>query len=402
MTVSALAILISYGLIVTFWKVLHLLLLFYKPHRYFLGHKARRLQGNDGPRVSIVLAAKDEEGNIGNCVRSVLSAEYINFELIVVDDRSRDGTGREILEAAAGDPRVRLLRIKELPDGWTGKMNAVRQGVNVATGAIYLIMDADTRHGPQTLGTALALLERKHIALLSLLPRFDHRSFFSKLVQPLVGTLILFWKPLPWVNSRKRQHVALGWGGFLMIRAAALHAVGGLECVKNRFAADIALVGRVKQAGRRIRVMHAPELIATHLYAGPRAIINGWTRLLRISADNRLSLLLGTLLAITPLCLSAYLAIGIGLAELARGTRHEFPLLLGGMGLMHLLFQMTLFGRFYRMSGSNPLYALGHLPAVLATGYLTALALIRSRSSQMTWRGTTYQLTADGGAGVAR
>src|SRR5262249_46565007 len=156
----------------------------------------------DGPLVSILLAAKDEEGNIGDCIRSVLSSEYRNFELIVSDDRSADGTAREAEQAAAGDPRVRLLRITDLPDGWTGKMNAVRQGLAVARGELVLIIDADSRHTPQTLGAALAVQKRRNLDLLSLLPRFDHRGFFSKLVQPLIGVVTFLWKPLPMVNSR--------------------------------------------------------------------------------------------------------------------------------------------------------------------------------------------------------
>jgi cellulose synthase/poly-beta-1,6-N-acetylglucosamine synthase-like glycosyltransferase len=419
--VPALAILVGYGLVVSFWKLLHVLVFFYRPHRYFLGGKAARLQGNDGPRVSIILAAKDEQGNIGDCIRSVLSAEYTNFELIVVDDRSTDGTVAEIEQAAADNPRVRLLRVTDLPAGWTGKMNAVRQGLAVATGSIVLIMDADTRHNPRTLGTALALMERKHVALLSLLPRFDHRSFFSKLVQPAVGTLVMVWKPLPWVNSRKRKEIALGWGGFLMVRRDVLTAVGGVEAIKDRFAADIALVSRVKQARRRIRILHGPDLVATHLYTGPSAIINGWTRLLRITADNRRVLLIGTLLGLWLLCMSAYPMMVVGLRELCRGQfgltalchgritldqlievkQHNVGVALGLMGAMHLLLQITLFGRFYRMSGSNPLYALGHFPAILITGYLTVLALIRTRSMQMNWRGTNYQLGTDGHAARA-
>lgn len=401
MKTSALAILIVYGVIVSVWKVLHILLFFYKPKRYFLSDRAPRLQGNQGPRVSILLAAKDEEEHIATCVRSVLQAEYTNFEFIVIDDRSTDRTAEKVMLAAAGDPRVQLLQIKERANGWTGKMNAVYQGMKRATGSVFLIMDADTRHTSATLGTALAMLERKKVGLLSLLPRFDHQGFFSKLVQPLVGSLVMFWKPLPWVNSSKRKQMALGWGGFLMIRRETLELVGGLESVKDRFAADIALVKRVKQVRKRVRVLHAPELVSTYLYTGARDIINGWARLLRITADNSPWLLLGTLLALWPLCLSAYPMMAVGLTEVIFGKGRELNLLLGAMGLIHLLLQLTFLGRLYRISGTNPLYTLGHLPAVLTTGYLTALALWRSRSAQMTWRGTNYQLSADGRAGAA-
>jgi chlorobactene glucosyltransferase len=397
-TVSALVVLITYGLIASFWKLLHLLMFFYKPHRYFLGKRSPQLQGKDGPLVSIILPAKDEAKNIGTCVRSLLAAEYTHFELLVVDDRSSDGTTEAAAQAAAGDPRVRLLRVRELPPGWTGKMNAVHQALAAARGAIILIVDADSWHSPRALGAAVSLMERKKVALVSLLPRIEHRSWFGRLVQPVFGTLLMFWKPLPWVNSRKRKHMALGWGGFLMVRRTVLDEVGGVEMVRGRFAADIALVSRVKSAGRRIRILHAPELISTYFYDSPRSVINGWTRLLRITADNRPLLLVLSLAAILVLSLSAYGTILLGAMELLRGSEDRFYLLLGGMGVMHLLFQLTLFGRFYRIGGSSPWYALGHLPAMLVAGYLTALTLVRTRNAHLSWRGTRYQLTADGGA----
>ncbi|MFN4261202.1 MAG: glycosyltransferase [Gemmataceae bacterium] len=402
MTLSAWVILLTYGLIVTFWKALHTLLFFYKPHRYFLSRKNKRRTSDDGPLVSILLAAKDEEGNIGDCIRSVLTSAYTHFELIVIDDRSQDRTADEVRQAAAGDPRVRLLQVRELPAGWTGKMNAVRQGLNAAKGDVILIMDADTRHNEATLGAALYQFERKKIGLLSLLPRFDHPHWFSKMVQPLVGTLVFLWKPLPWVNSRKRPRVAMGWGGFLMVRREVLERIGGLETVKDCFAADIALVRKVKQAGQRVRVLHGPELVATHMYDSLHDVIRGWTRLLRITADNSKPLLFGTLLALGPLCLLAYPMIALGLAALWRGTGHELSLLLGGMGLTHLFFQITLFGRFYRIGGTSPMYSLGHLPGVLFVGYLTWLAWRRAGTTQMSWRGTVYQLNHDGRAVTAK
>ncbi|HXG12316.1 MAG TPA: glycosyltransferase family 2 protein [Gemmataceae bacterium] len=396
MSTSAFVLLVCYGVIVTVWKVLHVMLLFYKPKRFFLGAQAPRL--TDGPLVSILLAAKDEQGNVGDCIRSILAAEYKNFELIVIDDRSSDGTFAEAEQAAAGDPRVRLLRVRELPDGWTGKMNAVQQGLAVARGELLLLVDADSRHTPQTLGAALHVQKRRNLDLLSLLPRFDHHGLFSKLVQPLVGVVTFLWKPLPLVNSRHCRGVAMGWGGFLLLRRPALEAVGGFEAVRDRFAADIALVRLFKRSGRRVRLLHAPELVATSMYTSFPALVAGWSRILRITVDNRALLLVATLLLIWLFGLSAYAATGVGLVELIRGKGRPLRLLLGTMGVMHLVFQISCLGRIYRFSGTNPLYALGHLPALLFTAFLTVLALVRSRSSRMTWRGTSYRLSADGRA----
>jgi cellulose synthase/poly-beta-1,6-N-acetylglucosamine synthase-like glycosyltransferase len=395
-TTTAGAIVVLYGLIVAWWVLLHVLQFFYKPRRYFLGPRAPRLTSKKGPFLSIILAAKDEAENIGPCVRSVLDSEYKHFELIVIDDRSTDSTAREVEVASCGDPRLQLLRIRELPAGWTGKMNAVRQGLARARGDVVLIMDADTRHTPATLGTALAALDRKRSAMLSLLPRIEHRNFLSTIVQPMVGALVCVWKPLPWINSRKRKTMYFGWGGFLMVRREALDAVGGFEAVKDRFAADISLAGLLKKAGHRIRVLHGPELVSTYMYSTAGEIIRGWTRLLRITADNRPGKLALTLAGLAILCLSAYPMLGIGLASLA--CAGSLGATLGLMGLAHLGLQVWFLGRINRIGGSNPLFALGHLPAVLTTCYLAGLALVRCRSTQMNWRGTRYRLHSDGRA----
>src|SRR5262249_5089390 len=121
-SLPALMLVIGYAVIVTAWKVFHLLLLFYKPRRFFLSQNARCLTGPDGPMVSILVAAKDEEEQIGKCIRCILKSKFTNFELIVIDDRSEDATAVEAAEATGGDPRVRLLHVRDKPEGWNGKM----------------------------------------------------------------------------------------------------------------------------------------------------------------------------------------------------------------------------------------------------------------------------------------
>src|SRR5262249_9931254 len=117
----AILLVTAYGIVVTAWKFIHVIALFRRPKRFFLDRRARCFIGNHGPFVSVLLAAKDEEAQIGDCIRTVLASEYKNFELIVVDDRSIDATALEVVRTGGSDPRVRLLHVDRCPEGWTGK-----------------------------------------------------------------------------------------------------------------------------------------------------------------------------------------------------------------------------------------------------------------------------------------
>jgi cellulose synthase/poly-beta-1,6-N-acetylglucosamine synthase-like glycosyltransferase len=392
MSVPALVVLVCYALVVAFWKLLHVVLFFYKPARFFLPASAEQLASDEGPLVSILLAARNEEADIEACVRSVLQSEYRNFELIVLDDRSTDGTALAAERVAAEDSRVRVQRVQELPAGWTGKMNAVRQGLASARGEIVLLVDADTRHTPRTLGVALGLFQERDLQLLSLIPSFDNPSFLLKLLHPLLAFLLFIWKPLPLVNSRRRKRMAMCWGGFLMMRRKTLEAAGGLEAIQGRIAADIALFRHFKQCGHRTRLLHAPELVSTYMYHSLGEMVEGWSRIVRVTVEGRVSLLVATFLGVLLLSLSAYPAAGVGLVELLRGQEGFFPLMLGMMGLGHLVFHIAFLARVYRFGGMNPLYALGHLPATVFACFLLVLTMFRCRSRKMLWRGTDYQL----------
>jgi cellulose synthase/poly-beta-1,6-N-acetylglucosamine synthase-like glycosyltransferase len=396
MSVSVVIAVAAYALVVVLWKILHVVLLFYKPKRFFLRASDRQIADAGGPLVSILMAAKDEEASIGECIRSVLQSEYRNFELIVIDDRSTDRTSAEAEEAAAGDCRVRVLRVNELPAGWTGKMNAVRQGLATARGEVVLLMDADTRPQPRALGVALGLLQKRNLQLLSLLPGYDNPGFLFKVLQPFIGILLFLYKPLPLVNSKKHKRMAFCYGGFLMMHRPTLQAAGGLEAIQGRIAADIALFRHFKQCGYRARLAHAPELLSTYMYESLGEMIAGWSRIIRVTAEGRASLLLAGLAGILLLSLSAYAAVAVGLVELLLGTGRHFPLMVGMMGLGHLVFHISWLGRVYRITGTNPLYALGHLPAAVFTCFLVILTMFRCRSRNMRWRGTEYQLSAGG------
>ena len=101
------------------------------------------------PSLSVVLAARDEAAGVGECIRSLLGSRHPDFEVVAVDDRSRDGTGAILDEAAARDPRLRVLHVDELPAGWLGKNHALWRGAATARGQWLLFTDADVVFAPE-------------------------------------------------------------------------------------------------------------------------------------------------------------------------------------------------------------------------------------------------------------
>ena len=122
----------------------------------------RRLRHGDAERptaaetVSILIPARNEAANIRACLESLLNQDYPHIEIIVADDRSDDGTDRIVEQLAADRPRLRLLRIGELEDGWTGKTHAlhlfVSRSMKRIADFVKLKGDKDyfKRHFPET------------------------------------------------------------------------------------------------------------------------------------------------------------------------------------------------------------------------------------------------------------
>ena len=134
------------------------------------------------PLVSIVLPARDEARNIRACVESLLAQDYPAFELIVVDDASSDATPRvleEIARTHARAGRMRVVRLDSLPPGWAGKPHALDAGATRARGEWLLFTDADTRHEPAALRTAVSQASAGGADLFSLLTAQELPDFWG-------------------------------------------------------------------------------------------------------------------------------------------------------------------------------------------------------------------------------
>ncbi len=232
---------------------------------------ANRASG--APTVSVIVPARNEEASLAACLESLVTQTDVDFEIIVVDDGSTDHT-RQIAESFAG---VRIIQPAQLPDGWTGKNNAVSAGAKVARGQWLLFTDADTVHLPGSLARSLAEAKKEKVSLLSYSPEQEVHGFRENAVMPVIfAELASTYKPSE--VSNPKSPAAAANGQYLLITREAYDSVGGHAAVATNLLEDVALARNVKASGRKIFFRFADDAVRTRMYRTYSQLREGWTK----------------------------------------------------------------------------------------------------------------------------
>jgi chlorobactene glucosyltransferase len=344
------------------------------------------------PAVSVIIPARNEEGNIIGCVQSLLDQDHKLIDIIVVDDNSRDATASLVESLSRQDSRVRLVRAGPLPPGWTGKCHALHAGVSRGRprGQWLLFTDADTVHHPQSLSAALQVALDRNLDLVSLVPHLAAHTFWEKLMQPTMAALIsLFHRPGP-IDEKN----GFANGQFILVKRDSYLRAGGHEAVRGRVLEDAELARQVVSSGGRGLLALGYELFSTRMYHDLRSIWEGWVKNIYLIMSARAGRVLGTVVLLWLLSLWPALAgwAGLGLA-LARSSLFPSWWCWTALGiyLMVLLFQATL----RRLNRWPAAYAL----AAPLSGFLAILICWRSmqlyrHKRGVSWKGRLYR---DGG-----
>src|SRR5579864_8901463 len=225
------------------------------------------------PTVSVIIPARNEEACLGDCLQSLVTQSGVDFEIIVVDDHSTDRT-RQI---ASSFPEIIVIEAGPLPQGWTGKNNAVTTGAGQARGQWLLFTDADTVHLAGSLARALAEAQDNNAELLSYSPEQIAVTFWEMATLPVVFAE-LARQYSPSMVSDPASPIAAANGQFILVRRETYDAIGGHAAVAGDILEDVALARAVKRSGRKIRFRYAPDAVRTRMYRNYRQLRHGWTK----------------------------------------------------------------------------------------------------------------------------
>ncbi len=164
--------------------------------------------------LSIVLPTFNEGGSIRQVIESLLRLGTDRpFEILVVDDDSRDGTPDLVRSLARRDPRIRIIQRV----GRSGLASAIKEGLIAALHPIAVVMDSDGQHEPTSVGEAVQLLDRKGLDLVAGSRFLDH-SEIRGLSERRTDGSTLANRLARWSLPRSYQHLSDCMSGFMVLR----------------------------------------------------------------------------------------------------------------------------------------------------------------------------------------
>lgn len=260
------------------------------------------------PSVSVVVAARNEARGIEPALRSVLALDGPDVEVIVVDDRSDDGTGQILDRMAAREPRLRVVHVAELPAGWLGKNHALWLGAGAARGELLLFTDADVVMAPDTVTRAAGYLLRERLDHLTVAPHVIMPGAFLKAFGVAFTIFFaLFTRPWKVRDPRSRHHV--GVGAFNLVRAESYRRMGTHQAIAMRPDDDVKLGKLVKKNGFASDFVIGADHVSVEWYHSLPEVVRGLRKNGFAGLDYRISLVILATVMVLLFCVWPFAAV---------------------------------------------------------------------------------------------
>lgn len=338
-----------------------------------------KLEESEEIKLSLVIPFRDEEASLSQTLNKILDQTYKNLEIILVNDRSTDRSGKIASEFAAKDDRIKIIEILKLPAGWLGKPHAMQKGWEASNGDFILFMDADSQLGPRAIEAAINYVQVHLVDHLSVAPVPICKSLLERIVYAgmwvLMGLYIQIWK----VNTQSAP-VGAGVGAFNLVRRSSLESIGGVERLRMEIVDDMGLAHLLRKEGARSCLVYGGELLAIRYQEGIWGLVKGIEKNAFAAADFKWSKLLLTVFVLLAISWPPYLLVMFSTTALGA--------LLGWSGMLAIM----LFS--YRVRYFPTWWGVLFFPFVCSFMAFAVLrsAILTSLRGGVQWRDTFYSI----------
>lgn len=357
-----------------------------------IGRHNGELGADLAPTLSILIPARDEERNIGECLQSVCRNPSQAIEIVVLDDRSSDLTALMIEEAAKADKRIRYVAGKELPPGWTGKAHACHQLAGHASGEWLLFLDADARLEPHAVQDVMAAATRQKWGMITGFPLQHTVTWLEKLVVPMMMFTIACHLPIRLVRTSKDARFAAAHGAFVLVHRDSYRKAGGHVANRGHLVDDVVLAKAMKKAGEPLTLADVRDQVSMRMYGNAGEVWNGYKKNIYEGVGRNCFLLFGmAMLYILLYILPPITCLGLAVAAIAGADSDALPELLS-LSLLCWLLGAGVKGVVDARNGQS-IWLAPLLPASVAALCGIAIAswlASRSKSGGYVWKGRTY------------
>ena len=252
---------------------------------WFLHQTRRHVSPPVFPKVSILVPARNEEKNIAGCIQSLLSQDYPFFDVLALDDQSKDATHSILEQIANTNPKLKVLVGSPPPEGRSGKNWACVQLAQHAKGELLFFTDADTLHSPDMLRASVIALTGEQADLVTGFPCQEVQTWGERLLVPFFEWASFCFSPLGLAYRLRLPILSNAVGQMMLFRVEAYRAIGGHDRAGDAIIDDLTLARRIKAAGLRWRVMRITDLMTCRMYQGGREAFTGFAKNLFAAFD---------------------------------------------------------------------------------------------------------------------
>ncbi|MBX9933915.1 MAG: glycosyltransferase [Methylobacterium sp.] len=228
--------------------------------------------------VSILIPARNEAEIIAATVEAALRSTGIAVEVLVGDDHSGDATAAIVTAFAARDPRVRLVPVPALPEGWTGKNHACWALAAEARGEHLLFIDADVALESGAASGLASHAARVDAALVSGVPRQRMESLGERLTVPMINFLLVGFLPIAMMRASLRPSLGAACGQLVLINRAVYAEIGGHGAIRARLHDGVFLPRVLRSAGHRTDLVAGHALATCRMYRNLREAWAGFSK----------------------------------------------------------------------------------------------------------------------------